>query len=273
MENEGKSERYSYGFEDNIFFDYTETMSNEKNNTEKKEPNKIKIPLLIAGIIAISLTIIAIILTTRKERENTYAIEFNRYCFKTNFTGFDSVGVVSLELDMSEIESVAMEVIEKTVPQNVSTVDKLIMAEELYDEFETGLTITTNQYENLIEGQFIEVKINADEDFLDEHGISLKENKFKVQVQGLSKLAKVDLFEQLRVDLEKIGEDAYEVELNYPDGRYEFYEKYFSVSADIVYIDESFKVSIEESKAEELVKVGIRVVKTEETYKVAELIK
>ena len=83
----------------------------------------------------------------------------------------------------------------------------------------------------------------------------------------------MDFFEQLRGDLEKNGEDAYEVELNYPDGRYEFYEKYFSVSADIVYIDESFKVSIDENKAEELVKVGIRVEKTEETYKVAELIK
>ena len=239
------------------------------NQAAKKPLSKNAIIGIVAAVVALAVILVVVLVVRDKKR----TVNINEY-ISVEFTGYDTVGKATVELDYDGFEAAILkaqgkkEYSEKDI-ENMSLAqlsDALGLGSyELIDSIETSL----DKEEDLSNGDEVTVTIKYDKAKAKKNGVKFKAKDMKVEVEGLDAVQEVDPFESLEITYSGI---APEVRVSYKNNSKDNYVSglYFEMDTNDNSFDigDTFTLSLSDSTVEYAKQNGYIFTETSKEYTV-----
>ena len=188
---------------------------------------------LIAGVVAVVAIIIAVVVLTGGPK--SFSVQ-NAVILNTE--GFDSLGKLDLRTDKEQIEL------------NLKAANSGLR-ENVVSEIVRSIKVSASETEKLSNGQEITIRVNVNEQLLENNKLKLAENEWTYTVSGLEEIKTIDPFEGVTVEF--TGASPFlraEVKREKTDGAYGSV-KYELEKRDGIAIGDTVKVTADYSSGNE----------------------
>lgn len=167
-----------------------------------KNNKKLMIAMIVAVVAIIALVVGLCVMKSMKQR-----VDIND-CVEVEFTGYDSVGIVDVDIDEDKILKAVMNAKGKSVEDY--TLDGEYSLENMPDALSyymlaDSIEVEVTPNESLKNGDIVTVKITYDEDLEEKLGVNIVAKEETYTVEGLEKVQEIDAFADLTVTFEGIA--------------------------------------------------------------------